>query len=183
MKGERRNLVGQKFGKLTVLCKVPRKFLSPGDSRWNCVCDCGSIADKVSSRSLFDVPVPSCGCNVRENRRKRMIRTGSAFNIVLSTYKCSCKIRHIEWSLSAQDTKILLTGNCHYCGVKPNQLVRSVGGEEFKYNGIDRLDNTRGYRIDNVVSCCWLCNDAKGTLSLYDFKSWVNNIFNYWACK
>ena len=41
---------------------------------------------------------------------------------------------------------------CHYCGLDNN----SVAGV-----GLDRLDNTIGYMLDNVVSCCTECNRAR----------------------
>lgn len=30
------------------------------------------------------------------------------------------------------------------------------------YNGIDRLDNTKGYTPENSVACCKHCNSLKG---------------------
>lgn len=38
-----------------------------------------------------------------------------------------------------------------------------LNNNELTYNGIDRLDNSKGYTIDNSVACCSKCNIAKGT--------------------
>ena len=49
------------------------------------------------------------------------------------------------------------------------------------YNGIDRVDNNRGYEIENVVPCCTSCNSAKMDLSKEDFlcriKRCYDNLF------
>ena len=43
----------------------------------------------------------------------------------------------------------------------------------FIYNGIDRLDPTRGYIAKNVVPCCKTCNVAKLRMSREEFLNWV----------
>ena len=29
---------------------------------------------------------------------------------------------------------------------------------------IDRVDNTRGYIVENMVKACWICNKTKGDI-------------------
>lgn len=41
---------------------------------------------------------------------------------------------------------------------------------------LDRLDSSRGYTLDNVVSCCSSRNSAKWDLSLEDFIMMCNKI-------
>jgi hypothetical protein len=41
---------------------------------------------------------------------------------------------------------------CHYCG----------GSLPPAGSGLDRLDNTKGYHLDNVVPCCTTCNLMRG---------------------
>lgn len=48
---------------------------------------------------------------------------------------------------------------CHYCGY----AIFTIG--------LDRIDNSDGYRIGNVVSCCSLCNRSKNNLSAEKFIS------------
>jgi len=59
-----------------------------------------------------------------------------------------------------------INGNCFYCDFK----------EDGKRNGIDRIDNTIGYEINNCVSCCWKCNWMKSDLSMVEFVDWLENI-------
>lgn len=40
---------------------------------------------------------------------------------------------------------------CHYCGDRINE----------QGSGLDRVDNSKGYLLTNVVTCCGLCNKVK----------------------
>ena len=71
------------------------------------------------------------------------------------------KRRKYEWTLELQDTSALLLSDCYYCG-KPSQ-------EEVKIHGLDRVENDRGYHLDNVVTCCEQCNMGKHTSSQEEF--------------
>ena len=57
------NLVGQKFGKLTVLDQGGRS--KDRHVLWNCVCDCGNML-KVASSDLVSGHSKSCGCLQKE---------------------------------------------------------------------------------------------------------------------
>jgi 5-methylcytosine-specific restriction endonuclease McrA len=41
---------------------------------------------------------------------------------------------------------------------------------------IDRIDNNKGYEIENVTSCCKRCNNAKGQSSVDEFLDWIKQI-------
>ena len=62
------DLVGQKFGRLTVLEQVD-DFISPVNhkrrSRWKCRCDCGNIVE-VNGTDLTSGNTLSCGCYKRD---------------------------------------------------------------------------------------------------------------------
>ncbi len=62
------NLVGQKFGRLTVIKQVD-DFISPTNkkrrSRWQCRCDCGNIVE-VNGTDLMSGNTLSCGCYKRD---------------------------------------------------------------------------------------------------------------------
>lgn len=53
-----KNLLGQRFGRLTVVEKVESKN---GRSRWKCLCDCGNYKI-ASSSTLHNGTTTSCGC-------------------------------------------------------------------------------------------------------------------------
>lgn len=54
------DLLGQKFGKLTVIEKTDRR--QQGSIMWKCQCDCGNIKE-ISSGSLVSGHTKSCGCS------------------------------------------------------------------------------------------------------------------------
>lgn len=56
---------------------------------------------------------------------------------------------------------------CHYCG----GAITTVG--------IDRIDNTKGYAMNNCVSCCRTCNIAKGAMSPSDFMTHAKKIVEH----
>lgn len=58
--------IGTIYGRLRVLSKVDR----PGQSVWNCVCDCG-VRKPVRGIYLTDGTTKSCGCLRRETTRAR----------------------------------------------------------------------------------------------------------------
>jgi len=50
--------------------------------------------------------------------------------------------------------------------------------DSYTYTGIDRVDNKKGYVVDNVVSCCTICNRVKNNMSYIDFKKWICDLCN-----
>lgn len=88
----------------------------------------------------------------------------------MSYYKRNAKKRNLEWSITLEQFDKLIFSNCYYCGDEPR--VHELKRKTLIYNGLDRVDNNKGYIIDNVVACCTICNMMKYTLSLDDFKIW-----------
>lgn len=121
-----------------------------------------------------------CGKKIK---RSRDVEVG--YRSILYVYKKHAKERNFIFNLDYDYFKELTKGNCHYCGIEPIQVYqlknRITGkirsGIPINYNGIDRIDSTKGYIIDNVVTCCKICNRAKSNLSLTEFKEWINKIY------
>jgi hypothetical protein len=79
-----------------------------------------------------------------------------------------------EFSLTKEEFKSIQSQPCHYCGIKTSKNEKG-----YAYNGIDRVDNERGYHKDNCVPCCYTCNRAKGTLTHTEFMAWVKRLTAY----
>src|ERR1051325_9754279 len=69
----------------------------------------------------------------------------------------------LHWGLTLENYTDLVTGDCFYCGASPSQEPQGVWmkGRGLKRNGIDRVDNDKGYEPNNCVSCCTACNREK----------------------
>lgn len=66
---------------------------------------------------------------------------------------------------------------CHYCGALPGNVKKTKNTiNPFLYSGIDRVVNTVGYELGNVVPCCAVCNRAKGDMTVAEFAEWVSRI-------
>lgn len=73
------DLTGQRFGRLTVVCRGAGKLRSDGKPRvtWVCQCACGNVLE-VQSDSLRCGNTESCGCLSRETVVKRSTKHGHA---------------------------------------------------------------------------------------------------------
>ena len=50
---------------------------------------------------------------------------------------------------------------------------------DFTYNGIDRVDNTKGYQVNNCVASCFICNKAKGVMTQSEFLNWIQDLIEF----
>jgi hypothetical protein len=64
-------------------------------------------------------------------------------------YKFSSKKRNIEFNLTLEQFETFLNKPCEYCGDIMDKI------------GIDRVDNTKGYTMENCVPCHEKCNKIK----------------------
>lgn len=96
----------------------------------------------------------------------------------LNSYKRNAATRGLTWELTDEQAFILFGGDCEYCGAIANEhMYRGSGcSTSFACNGIDRIDNELGYTLDNVVSCCKLCNVAKSNKLYTDWMRWIGRI-------
>jgi hypothetical protein len=170
----RRNLVGEKFARLTVVEKLGMRA---SRTFYRCVCECGNVRE-VSCSKLLNGHTRSCGC-IRIGARlpPRVPEGASMQKRILGSYKRGASKKRVPWELSDEKALQLFTGNCFYCGKPPSSVgahrsCRSV----FVYNGIDRVINDRGYTDDNTVSCCTECNFRKGDTNGVPFIAWVHRV-------
>jgi hypothetical protein len=176
------HLVDQRFGKLVVQSRLGNNGKNKKLVYWLCKCDCGKTIE-VSTSNLRGGVVKSCGC-YREEFRKLKGKT-AAINRLFGVYKSTAKHKNHEFELDKFQFMSLVTDRCSYCGVEPQNIEKPThydNREEerwFTYNGIDRVDSSRGYTIDNCVSCCTTCNFAKRTMSKGAFLSWINRVYKH----
>lgn len=171
------SLVNQRFGRLLVLWRAEKGQHQSRSMRWVCRCNCGELAT-VSASALRMGKTQSCGCLQSDTASLPPGRCG--FNSLIDKYKRSAAKRGLEWVLTNEEFRQLVTSPCHYCGEAPTQIsVPQSENGKFFYNGIDRLNNKVGYVIENVVSCCGTHNRMKGTMSYREFMAGCEKVAMY----
>jgi len=100
----------------------------------------------------------------------------------LNSYKASAKKRGFSFELTREQFASLVQSECQYCDRYPYtryelRSARRIGehhrNDEVFLNGIDRENSKLGYSIDNCVPCCKVCNTAKSTMTVKEWKSMV----------
>jgi len=186
------NLAGKIFGRLTVI-KFDHRSLNGSRSRpyYLCKCECGN-EKIVASDALLHGNTISCGCAFLEHisRLGKSTRTDgkimSAKTMWKNSYSDGCTF----------DTFMKFSQEpCFYCGTllsntfniyinKNGQIKKGVSEEWanqswFRYNGLDRLDSNLPHNVDNIVPCCSICNYAKSTMSLEEFREWIKRVHTH----
>jgi hypothetical protein len=115
---KKRNLVGQRFEKLTVISAAPN-LLPQNEGRsftaWNCQCECGKIVT-VRTGTLIAGQQKSCGCIISQSGIA--IKPGQVFHKLTTLsydsghWDCQCECGNLTDVL----THHLLTGNTKSCG-------------------------------------------------------------------
>lgn len=163
---------GSKYNRLTVI-----KF-SHKDKRsrkyYLFKCDCGN-EKIIHGTAVTSGNTKSCGCYGNETRKsKRLPDNKGVINHIILQYKRHARNRNIEWYLTYDQVKNIIEQPCKYCGIeKSNHKITKNCPEGYDYNGIDRIDSSKNYAIDNVVPCCKICNYAKSNMTQKDFVLWL----------
>jgi len=116
-------------------------------------------------------------------RSKQYTRTKNKKHLVrqlFCKYAYKARIREIEFKLTFEQFKVLIFKNCYLCGSPPSNLAKrkSIQGQLF-YSGIDRLDNSKGYIIENVRPACHKCNAMKSSMTMGGFKKQIKKILTF----
>ncbi len=175
------NLVDQKFNRLLCIERISN-FEGRKQTFYKCLCDCGNIAF-IDSRKLKSETTKSCGClrkNVMREQKWARGKYGEALeNRMYHSYKGNAKYKNIIFNLTKQEVLIFFQQNCFYCGTPPNKTItkKNFYGS-FTYNGIDRLNNDKGYIKENCVTCCSFCNYTKNATDFKEFLTWIRKVHN-----
>lgn len=159
------DLSGHRFGKLIAVRKVERKS-NQGNAIWLCRCDCG-VETEVYASALIRKNTISCGC-----ARLKMPPGEAAKRVVFYRYKTAAK-KFGGLQIDKTNFYKIIESDCYYCGAAPYRVTASSGHGEYVCNGLDRVDNSLGYTLENCVSACGVCNHAKSVLPIKDFLAWI----------
>lgn len=170
--------VGNIHGRWTVLRYAGRDRFDT--VLWWCRCSCGAEKAFIGA-SLRKGVSTSCGCYNRE--KNRLPRGESAFNALYASMRKQARVRNYDFELTKEQVRNFTKKSCHYCAQPPSQIYKAnsstASNGVYIYSGLDRVNNDLGYVESNIVSCCWDCNRAKGSLTVVEFKSWLTRVYKH----
>lgn len=177
-------LTGKKFNQWTVLKRHGNiswngKKLS---ATWECRCDCGNTAVVTSSYLTRGLSKRCLNCGYK--LRGKNNRTLSIYKVLFNrkVYKMAPK-RGITVLMDEFQYYEIAKNDCRYCGNVPELFApypHKFSDDTVLYvNGVDRVDSSGPYSIENCVPCCKDCNFAKNNQSLEEFLKRVERIYNH----
>lgn len=183
----KQDLVGGNYTNLVVLKLVG--YIPEGNRKiqvYECQCSCGNNC-LVRKKDLKSGRQKSCGCLKVETTRKigknnLLSEHKSSKNTLYNSYYQRARIKGLVFKINKEQFIHLTSKVCHYCGVNPYKDAANFNKDiksHYFYNGLDRVDNTKGYEENNIVTCCEICNKAKRDLSQEDFLEWIGRLTSY----
>lgn len=160
-----KNLVGQKFGRLTALERVSDKYYGEyAKVVWKCICDCGSVKE-VLADCLLSGNTKSCGCLANEikhrtdNKYKKHGLHNTRLHKIWDGMKMRCYNPNHEAYFRYGGRGIFIC----------DEWLNDDNGFQNFYNWamlndysntltLDRINNNKGYSPDN---CKWSTNSEQ----------------------
>jgi hypothetical protein len=181
--GVSRSTVSVRFRKLGV--SIPCKLGTDAMTRIGVAYDEGSTTCALGKEYGVDhhtiaAYLKRTGRRVRTTEENRALKGDPRINSRLCTYRYEARKKKLPFELTREQFSDLVVRPCYYCAQPPANHQKQWETERFKhqrrYSGIDRIDSTKGYLLDNVVPCCFTCNSAKGALTLDEFCAWLERL-------
>lgn len=151
-------IIGLKFGRLTVIERAPTITLPCGSSplKFRCLCECGNYVD-VTSYQLRSGGTKSCGC-LKIDAIKEMFTidlTGKVFGRLTVVGKAQSKNQRVYWkclckcgSVVCVESSNLRYGRTRSCGCLRSNSEEQIGQILTSKN----IDYKREYTFDELVS-------------------------------
>jgi hypothetical protein len=147
--------------------------------KWDCECECGKRKHVLEHNLRYGLTL-GCGC---QRGLKRKNEQACGLRTIRTIYSVRAVKKDISFNIPKLKFEELVMKDCFYCGATPHEAMYGrirVDKTRAKvtYNGLDRVDNSRGYEVDNVVPCCRICNIMKAELSVQEFYVHIQKILD-----
>lgn len=160
-----------KFGNKSGLCKKHRyeKYNENDDYKKR-----ASIRSKEYAKKYKEKHREKSKLWARNNPEKIKIIREKTMSGLINRYTRSKytaeKRRNIEWNISRKKYSELINKDCFYCGSKLSKFGV----------GLDRIDNSKGYILENVKPCCGNCNKIRSDkLTSDEMKIAMEAVMNF----
>lgn len=145
MGGVRLNLVGQKFGKLTVVSYAHSDRFSR--SHWNCVCECGNTTISAGN-NLKKGTAASCGLGPCHHQYKHGLRQHELYGLWGTiVQRCTNPNNSVWENYGGRGITI-----CDRWRNSFEAFLEDMGERPSPTHEVDRIDNDLGYYKEN---CKW----------------------------
>jgi hypothetical protein len=176
-------IIGKMFGLLKV---VKFAYIINHRTFWKCRCKCGNLIT-VNQNNLTQGAQRSCGCH----RTFKHPPSYAGLRKLYLSYKKSARRTKRKFNIPIEKFKELTSKKCTYCGNPPSRISKTTRSKKsevikhttYKFNGLDRIDSSKGYTQENVVPCCQWCNKIKRERNVSEFKNHIKRIFQWTTLK
>lgn len=165
----------QYLNNFTYCCGISDGFV-------NFVCSCGNDFKLRETNSFESFDDLRCGNCKRLSRVKDYIGERYVFRRIKWDAKKAGRSFNLSFDWFIEQCHL----PCHYCNRKDINSVTvssKIPGEvllaNFRYNGLDRVDNSVGYEETNCVPCCVVCNRAKNSMPYNEFIEYIRGLVNH----
>lgn len=164
--------IDARFGNLLILSKIENIL---NKEIWKCKCDCGKIVNK-SSKTLKIGTSTSCGCmDISHQSGSKGPKWRGCGEISLFHFSCYVRgayDRNLEFNITIEEVWNLFLKQNRKCALSGVDLVFAKTSKT-KSTGtasLDRIDNKKGYTLDNIQ---WVHKDINYLKQDYDEKYFI----------
>lgn len=137
----------------------------------NTVKNLGEFSKDSSKKDKRTTQCKACRRQYRKDNAKVLAEANKRYKQKpesrFRTYVSSAKSRGFEWKLTLEEFLSFWKKPCDYCG---GDIVTI---------GLDRINPSLPYQIDNVGPCCFSCNRMKSDLTSVDFSNHIKKIHTH----
>ena len=185
------NLVGQKFGELTVICQEGRNKYN--QRTWKCICSCGTENVFVLTGDLLQGHKKSCGClkkgtnknskhpcHARGNKSPSWRGHGEISLYQWRHIKDSAIDRNIPFEITIEQAWELFLRQDRKCKLTGLEIgLRKTAKDYSATASLDRIDSSKGYTLDNIQWIHKKINTMKMDLDEQTFFKYCNLIVEH----
>lgn len=179
-------LIGQKFGRLTVVERIePRKAANGANLYlWQCVCSCGKTVERRRKNLNQN---SSCGCYTTErNKNNAFLGFGGISGGYISPIIHRCKRLNREYAVSTEYLWNLFLSQGRRCALSGIELTFDPeSSNKYKKDwkkqtaSLDRIDSNQGYTEGNVRWVHKDLNKMRMDMSDEEFIGWCKLIVDH----